>query len=69
MKNHFSNLHVRQYRNLDHTEIVSISRVNLVTGQHGIGKTSFLEAIYLLTQRGSPLSLFKVISQRISRQV
>jgi AAA15 family ATPase/GTPase len=38
---------VKNYRNLAHLEIPTLSRVNLITGKNNTGKTSLLEAIAL----------------------
>ena len=41
-------LHVQGVRNLAPVQLARFSRVNLVYGTNGSGKTSFLEAIHLL---------------------
>lgn len=43
-----SRLIVNQLRNLDHLEMLPSPAVNLIVGANGSGKTSLLEAIYLL---------------------
>lgn len=47
-------LEVRNYRALTHLELRDASRINLVAGQNNAGKTSLLEAIFLLSAGGHP---------------
>ena len=54
---HFSNLDINQYRKLKNIKIEKLSRVNLFAGGNNMGKTSVLEAFYLLTQLNKISSL------------
>ena len=47
-------LHVRNFRGLKDLEIGPLSRVNLVAGMNNAGKTTLLEAIFLLGNAGYP---------------
>lgn len=44
----FKNLRIRNFRAFDDLEIPRLGRVNLVTGKNNSGKTSLLEAFFLL---------------------
>lgn len=41
-----------------------LGRVNLLVGANNSGKTSVLEALYLLASRADPQALFKILSRR-----
>ncbi|ADJ27004.1 DNA replication/repair protein RecF [Nitrosococcus watsonii] len=45
---YITHLDVRNFRNLKHTELHPAKGVNVLSGANSSGKTSFLEAIYLL---------------------
>ena len=47
---HIQKLHINNVRNLDTVELKLVSGFNFVEGLNGSGKTSLLEAIYLLTR-------------------
>lgn len=42
----------------------NLRRVNLLVGRNNIGKTSVLEAVYLLTSVGDPASIWRVLIRR-----
>lgn len=50
----FKNLWIRNFRAFDDLEIPRLGRVNLVTGKNNSGKTSLLEAFFLLCGAGNP---------------
>lgn len=41
-------LYIKQVRNISEAKLVDLGRVNLISGQNGSGKTSVLEALFLL---------------------
>lgn len=43
-----SQLQIHQFRNLNDVSLIPATQVNLILGENGAGKTSLLEAIYLL---------------------
>jgi len=47
---HFTNLNINSYRKLDGIQIKKLSRVNIFAGGNNMGKTSVLEAFYLISQ-------------------
>ena len=60
----FSDLHVQRYRGLDGLALGGLKRVNLIVGVNNAGKTSLLEAIYLLTRQSDEAGLLDVIRWR-----
>lgn len=49
-KFHFTSFHIENYRKLSKVDVTHLSRVNLFAGGNNMGKTSVLEAFYLLSQ-------------------
>lgn len=47
---HFTQFHVENYRKLSKIDVKHLSRVNIFAGGNNAGKTSILEAFYLLSQ-------------------
>ena len=50
----FESLRIRNYRVFSDLEIGDLSRINLIGGKNNSGKTSLLEAIFLLSAGGNP---------------
>lgn len=48
--NHFASLYIQQYRKLKNIEVTHLKRINIFAGGNNMGKTSMLEAFYLLSQ-------------------
>lgn len=48
--NHFVSLHIEQYRKLKNLDVTNLKRINIFAGGNNMGKTSMLEAFYLLSQ-------------------
>ena len=46
---HFESVSIRRFRGLEHVELEDLGAVNLLVGANGSGKTSVLEAIFLLS--------------------
>ncbi len=61
---HFSELMVYNYKRLQNLSISKLSRINLVTGINNSGKTTLLEAIYLLCRQNDFFGLLEVIRRR-----
>lgn len=47
-------VHIRNFRNLHDVEASGLSRINLIGGRNNSGKTSLLEALFLLSSAGNP---------------
>ena len=60
----FTNLQVRKFRGLSDLKIDKLGRINLVTGHNNSGKTTLLEALFLLSGGGNPHLLFNVSAMR-----
>jgi len=61
---HFSQLLVSNYKRLQNLRISKLSRINLFTGINNSGKTTLLEAIYLLCRQNDFFGLLEVIRRR-----
>jgi AAA domain, putative AbiEii toxin, Type IV TA system/AAA ATPase domain len=62
-----TSIQIRGYRGFEDFEMSGLERVNLLVGTNNSGKTSVLEALYLLTSRGAPLALWQVLWRRGER--
>lgn len=61
---HFSSLEIQSYKRLHNLKITKLSRINLIAGSNNSGKTSLLEAIYLLTKHNDFAGILEVIRRR-----
>ena len=57
-------LTIKNYRAFKDFSIDGLARVNLIVGKNNAGKTSFLEAVYLLVNQGSPAALIELLDGR-----
>ncbi|WP_287128698.1 ATP/GTP-binding protein [Candidatus Cyanaurora vandensis] len=57
-------LTVQNYRTFKNLEVDNLARVNLIVGNNNSGKTSFLEAIWILINQGRPQALFERLDDR-----
>jgi predicted ATPase len=62
-----SSIHIQRYRGLADLKMSGLERVNLLVGKNNSGKTSVLEAIFLLVSRGDPSALWQVLWRRGER--
>lgn len=62
-----SSLHIEGYRGFEDFSMDGLGRINLLVGTNNSGKTSVLEAIYLLSSAGDPASLWKLLLRRGER--
>ena len=60
----FSGIHVESYRGISGLTLDAPGRVNLIVGVNNAGKTSLLEAIYLLAHQNDELALLDAIHWR-----
>ena len=63
-RSRFSAIHVECYRGIDDLALEAPGRVNLVVGVNNAGKTSLLEAIYLLAHQNDERALLDAIRWR-----
>ncbi|MBF0181752.1 MAG: AAA family ATPase [Magnetococcales bacterium] len=61
---HFSSIKVTAYRRLNGLTVHKISRINLFAGMNNSGKTSFLEALYLLCKQNDFNGVVDVLRRR-----
>jgi hypothetical protein len=61
---HFESIDVGKYRALDGVGFERLGRVNLVVGINNAGKTSVLEAVYLLANQSDPRGLLELLRRR-----
>jgi predicted ATPase len=52
------------YRGLRDLSIDGLGRINLLVGKNNSGKTSVLEALYLMAARANPAALWQILSRR-----
>lgn len=62
-----SSIRIEGYRGLDTFEMNNLGQINLLVGTNNSGKTSVLEAIYLLSSGGDPISLWQMLWRRGER--
>ncbi|WP_431050284.1 AAA family ATPase [Roseateles sp. L2-2] len=60
----FSLVDIKQYRGLAGLSLKDLGRVNLIVGINNAGKTSVLEAIYLLANQTDPRALLELLRRR-----
>lgn len=60
-------INIQGYRGFSEFEMTGLARVNLLVGTNNSGKTSSLEALYLLASQGDPYSLWRVLWRRSER--
>ena len=63
-RSRFSAIHVGRYRGIDGLVLEAPGRVNLIVGVNNAGKTSLLEAIYLLAHQNDERALLDAIRWR-----
>ena len=62
-----SSIRIEGYRGFDRFEMSDLGRVNLLVGTNNSGKTSVLEAIYLLSSAADPAALWQLLWRRGER--
>lgn len=63
-KAHFQSIDIDRYRGLQGFTLADIGRINLIVGVNNAGKTSLLEAVYLLVHQSDPRGLLETIRRR-----
>lgn len=61
---HFESIDIGRYRALADVSFENLGRINLVVGINNAGKTSVLEAVYLLANQSDPRGLLELLRRR-----
>lgn len=61
---HFTSLHVKNYKCLQDVKLEKLSRINLFAGLNNSGKTTLLEAAYLLCRQNDFSGLLEAVRRR-----
>ncbi|HSI97811.1 MAG TPA: AAA family ATPase [Gaiellaceae bacterium] len=61
---HYRSVRIERYRGISELALNSLERVNLLVGINNAGKTTLLEALYLLTMQADPRALLEVVRRR-----
>lgn len=61
---HFSDIYVKNFKKLKDFEIKKLGRINILAGPNNSGKTTILEAIYLLCSQNDLGGLFQLMKSR-----
>lgn len=64
VKSHFEIINIQKYKKLKNFKISGLNKINIFAGFNNTAKTTFLEAVYLLTQRNDMASHFNLIKQK-----
>ncbi|MGB7339389.1 MAG: AAA family ATPase [Phototrophicaceae bacterium] len=65
----YTNFRIQNYRGFKDLELKDLTRVNLIGGKNNVGKTSLLEALFILMNPYNPELLLRVNAHRGIRQV
>ncbi len=57
-------LTIEKYRCFEKLHVKDLAQVNLIVGKNNVGKTSFLEAVYLYVSKANPKGLLEILSAR-----
>jgi AAA15 family ATPase/GTPase len=57
-------LTIENYRCFQKLHVKDLAQVNLIVGKNNVGKTSFLEAVYLYVSKANPKALLEILSAR-----
>jgi hypothetical protein len=57
-------LTIENYRCFEKLHVKDLAQVNLIVGKNNVGKTSFLEAVYLYVSQGDPKAFLEILSSR-----
>ena len=58
------NLRIKNFKGISELNVTDLSRVNLIGGRNNVGKTSLLEALFLLHDRGNPNMFISLLGFR-----
>src|SRR5882724_7713196 len=57
-------LRIRGFRAFDDLRVPRLGRVNLIVGKNNVGKSSFLEALWLYASQGMPSIMWQILEAR-----
>jgi hypothetical protein len=63
-KFYFQNVSISNFRAFDKLRIEKLKRINIIGGLNGIGKTAFLETLFFILDRRTPVALIKPLQWR-----
>jgi AAA15 family ATPase/GTPase len=64
-KNHFQNITIKNYKGFkDDLKVGDFRQINIIAGDNNVGKTSLLEAIYLLANLNNTKGVFSICQTR-----
>lgn len=66
MSCHFNNIEISNFKGIDHLEIEGLKSLNVFVGANNVGKTSVLEAIFMLSGMSNPWLLTRINSMHNS---
>ena len=61
---HLKDIRIQGFRCFEDLTINRLGRVNLIAGRNGIGKSSFLEAVQILAERGARNLIYQILDSR-----
>ena len=61
---HLSSLYIEGFRGIQQLSVPRLSRVTLITGENGVGKTTILEAVRIYAERGRLAVLSELLTNR-----
>lgn len=64
VREHFSEVRLERWRAFSDVKLTGLRRINVIGGINNAGKTSVLEAIYVLSQQADSEALLEVIARR-----
>lgn len=64
ISSHLSDLEISRYKSFKNFSIKKLNKINIFAGFNNSGKTSLLEAIYILTQQNDISSFFNIIKNK-----
>jgi len=60
----FNELKISNFRGIDYAELKEMKRLNIIVGKNNSGKTSILEAIFILSGMSNPELLLNINNLR-----
>lgn len=61
---HFNSLHINKYKKFEKLDLINLNSVNILAGINNSGKSTLLEAIYILSKLGDSQSMLSINKYR-----